>query len=131
MSSLLRHLGAQALDIAAALRPAARLRAGAVRRRDAAFEREAVGIGTTVPVTRLHVAGGNTALPATTGKTQSAGHSVRLRGNSTQALDMGSAAAKGHWIQSTDLDNLATNYPLLLNPNGGHVGLLSRVSFSA
>src|ERR1044072_3554045 len=82
-----------------------------------------VGIGTTRPGTRLQVVGGNPALPATSGKTQSAGHSVRLRGNTTHALDIGSAAAKGHWIQSTDPDNLSTNYPLLLNPNGGNVGV--------
>jgi len=29
----------------------------------------------------------------------------------------------GNWIQSTDSANLATNYALRLNPNGGNVGV--------
>ena len=31
--------------------------------------------------------------------------------------------ASSSWIQAQDANNNATNYPLLLNPNGGNVGV--------
>lgn len=36
---------------------------------------------------------------------------------------MGSAGASGAWLQSTRGDDFSLNYPLLLNPNGGNVGI--------
>jgi hypothetical protein len=36
---------------------------------------------------------------------------------------MGCAGGTGMWLQSTDLTDLSLKYPLLLNPNGGNVGI--------
>ena len=38
------------------------------------------------------------------------------------AMDMGTDG-DASWLQSTDRNNLATVNPLLLNPNGGNVGI--------
>ncbi|MFA6048112.1 MAG: tail fiber domain-containing protein [Parcubacteria group bacterium] len=86
-----------------------------------------VGIGTTGPVALLHLAGsGNPASPATSGSTQSTG--LRLRIGSTPSagstvLDIGKGSGGGSWLQATDSTNLGSNYDLLLNPNGGNVGI--------
>ena len=84
-----------------------------------------VGIGTTSPATnaRLHVKGAGTAVPATSGSTQSAGLIQRLNDTSTAHLDIGGAAATGMWLQVADDNNLAVSYPLLLQPTGGNVGI--------
>lgn len=84
-----------------------------------------MGIGTASPATILQLNGsGTAAVPATTGATQSTGHRLRLSTTSgTGILDMGTAGASGMWFQSTDSSNLATNYALLINPNGGNVGI--------
>ncbi|MEQ1878602.1 MAG: hypothetical protein ABL958_18310, partial [Bdellovibrionia bacterium] len=83
-----------------------------------------VGIGTASPSTILELnKSGGSALPATSGTTQSAGHRMRMSGAGNSILDMGTAGVAGAWIQSTHVGTLATNYPLLLNPNGGDVGI--------
>ena len=84
-----------------------------------------VGIGEDVPDLKLHVNGTN-ALPATSGTTP-AGHLI-LRdkaGNASHGMYMGvsNAAPWSSWIQAADANNLATEYPLLLNPNGGKIGI--------
>jgi len=38
-------------------------------------------------------------------------------------LDIGGNSTSGAWMQSTDQSGLSTNYPLLLNPNGGNVAV--------
>jgi len=38
-------------------------------------------------------------------------------------LDVGQSSGGIGWIQATNSGNLATQYSLLLNPNGGHVGI--------
>jgi hypothetical protein len=84
-----------------------------------------VGIGTPgSATTKLEVIGNNTALPATTGSTQSTGQIARLKSSATSdtVLDIG-AGEKSFWLQSTEQSNLATNNSLLLNPNGGNVGI--------
>jgi hypothetical protein len=65
------------------------------------------------------------SLPSSSGASQSAGHRLRLTtdGAETAVIDYGTAGASGGWIQVTNKANLATNYPLLLNPNGGNVGI--------
>jgi hypothetical protein len=41
-----------------------------------------------------------------------------------EVMDMGFNVATSYgWIQATNYSNLAVNYPLLLNPNGGNVGI--------
>ncbi|MFH0808549.1 MAG: hypothetical protein V1888_02945 [archaeon] len=86
-----------------------------------------VGIGTTTPVTSLHLAGSTTtALPATSGTTQSTGNRLRIgsvSGVGNGILDIGNVPGGNAWLQVTDSSNLAVNYNLLLNPNGGNVGI--------
>ena len=58
--------------------------------------------------------------PATSGTTQTSG-SLRIGAVSTTgAMDMGTAGSYS-WIQSLDRTNLATNYDLALQPNGGNL----------
>ena len=60
--------------------------------------------------------------PATSGTTQSSG-SLRIGAASTTgAMDMGTAGSYS-WIQALDRGNLATNYDLVLQKNGGNVGI--------
>ena len=82
-----------------------------------------VGIGEDVPDLKLHVNGTN-ALPATTGST-AAGH-LCLRdkaGNASHGMYMGVSHQSpwSSWIQAQDGNALGTEYPLLLNPNGGGI----------
>ena len=85
---------------------------------------DSVGIGEVSPALKFHLVTGNAALPATSGTTQSTGGGIRIiPGNSVAVLDIGEAGSTGSWLQSTNKDNLGTNYPLLLNPNGGGVGI--------
>lgn len=61
-------------------------------------------------------------MPATSGTTQSAG-SLRLTAtNTTGCLDIGTAGAVS-WLQACRRTNLADNFDLVLNPNGGNVGI--------
>jgi hypothetical protein len=82
-----------------------------------------VGINKTAPVTKLHIEGGGTSLPATTGTTPSAGTTLRIRPGNNAILDIGGHSTSGAWLQSYDQTGMQTEYPLLLNPNGGNVGI--------
>ena len=82
-----------------------------------------VGINKTAPVTKLHIEGGGTSLPATTGTTPSAGTTLRIRPGNNAILDIGGNSTSGAWLQSYDQTGMQTEYPLLLNPNGGAVTL--------
>jgi len=82
-----------------------------------------VGIGTTSPILKLHIEGTN-SLPATSGTAQNGG--IRIEnGVNNGVLDIGASNATGApgWIQSTDKADLSQTYNLLLNPNGGNVGI--------
>jgi hypothetical protein len=81
-----------------------------------------VGIGITTPLQKLQV-DGVVGSPASVGVTQSG--IFRISNTTDNAvLDFGiTIAGSGAWIQSTDETSLAANYPLLLNPNGGNVGI--------
>jgi len=84
-----------------------------------------IGIGEDVPDLKLHVNGVN-GLPATSGTTP-VGHLI-LRAkaqNASHSMYMGvsNAGPWSSWIQAADANNLATTYPLLLNPNGGNIGI--------
>jgi hypothetical protein len=63
------------------------------------------------------------AEPASTGAT--ANGNLRLSGSTgSHVLDFGlSSAATYSWLQSRDKSNYATNYSLVLNGNGGNVGI--------
>ncbi len=80
------------------------------------------GIGTTVPVNKLQVET-TLAEPATSGT--AANGNLRLSGTTgSHVLDFGlSSAATYSWIQARSESNYATNYNLLLNPNGGNIGI--------
>lgn len=80
-----------------------------------------IGIGTSSPVNKLHLLG-DTAQPVATGSTN---NSILRIANSTNSavLDFGQSKDNYSWIQSRNSGNYATTYPLLLNPNGGNVGI--------
>jgi hypothetical protein len=81
-----------------------------------------LGIGATAPAQKLEVLG-ITSLPATSGTTQNG--LVRIASTATNSIDIGlsNASPFGAWIQTSNVAALATTYPLLLNPNGGNVGI--------
>lgn len=84
-----------------------------------------VGIGVTNPDLKLHVDGTN-GYPASSGSTPVGHIAIRAKAEgSTHGAHIGVANASpwGTWIQAQDAGNLATEYPLLLNPNGGNVGI--------
>jgi hypothetical protein len=88
-----------------------------------------VGIGVSTVATNfrtqfLGTAGSNTSA-ASSGTTQAASAVLRLQagGGFSATLDIGQGGGTGSWLQSTDTGNLATTYPLLLNPVGGNVGI--------
>jgi len=84
-----------------------------------------VGIGTAQPDLTLHVDGAN-GYPATSGSTPVGHIAIRAKNESSSHgahIGVADASPWGTWIQAQDANNLATTYPLLLNPNGGHVGI--------
>ena len=81
-----------------------------------------VGIGTPTPFSPLEVnkflSGGT---PATSGTADSNVLS-RLRSN-VVGFDAGVMANGNIWLQNRNVTDFSVNYPLLLNPNGGNVGI--------
>lgn len=80
-----------------------------------------VGIGTTVPASKLESVSGVNALPATSATTQT-GSALRLRGGDNAVLDFGLNSINT-WIQATDKYDLSKKYNIQLNPNGGKVSI--------
>jgi hypothetical protein len=82
-----------------------------------------VGLGVQAPTQTIHaytaVTGGS---PAASGSGNDPNATARFQMSSV-ALDVGTTAAGGAWLQSRQFNNYATNFPLLLNPNGGNVGV--------
>jgi hypothetical protein len=80
-----------------------------------------VGIGTTGPVARLNVSGtsGNPSMTADTNNLFS------ITGNLGPQLNIGgyNGASYGMWLQVKNADNSNINYPILLQPLGGAVGI--------
>jgi hypothetical protein len=84
-----------------------------------------VGIGTTSPAVNLDILKtGGYGFPVTSGTTQTNGK-IRIGSTGTVGiLDIGSGStSQGGWLQSTRSDDLSQGYNLLLNPNGGNVGI--------
>jgi hypothetical protein len=80
-----------------------------------------VGIGTTNPVSKVHVSG-DTASPSKTGSSQNS--LLRLSNTSdASVLDLGISKDNYSWIQVRNSSNYGLSYPLLLNPNCGNVGI--------
>lgn len=81
-----------------------------------------VGLGTASPSLKLETKG-TAGLPASSGTTQSGiARFSQTSGVGVVDLGFGGGAGTG-WIQATDSTNLANNFGLLLNPNGGNVGI--------
>jgi len=83
------------------------------------------GVGTsTFNSVRTVIQGSQTGgAPQTSGTAQTYGL-LRLQGTTfTSVLDFGTNGGNYNWIQATDNSNLATNYSLAINPNGGNVGI--------
>ena len=80
------------------------------------------GIGTTAPVNKLEVVA-TAADPASSNS--SANGNLRLGNTSAvHVLDFGlSSSSTYSWLQARSKSNYATNYNLVLNPNGGNVGI--------
>jgi hypothetical protein len=81
------------------------------------------GVGTSSPAQKLDIEG-PAGSPASGGTVQNG--IVRIRNASNDnALDIGQPTGTpwGTWLQATDVSDLGTYYPLLLNPNGGNVGI--------
>ena len=80
-----------------------------------------VGIGTSDPDLANHIIG-KSGFPATSGTSQVG--ILRLQGSeSNGVLDFSVNAGSGATLQVTNRINLAANYSLILNPNGGNVGI--------
>ncbi len=86
------------------------------------YTKAQTGIGTTTPVNKFEVVA-TAADPASSNS--SANGNLRL-GNSSAAhvLDFGlSSSSTYSWLQARSKSNYATNYNLVLNPNGGFIGI--------
>jgi len=81
-----------------------------------------VGIGTT-PANPLHVFGAPSGAPAAGGTASST--LVRVQDSDNVVLECGRihAGPRTGWLRVADSTNLAWNYPLSLQPNGGSVGI--------
>jgi hypothetical protein len=65
---------------------------------------------------------GAQGMPATSGTSQTG--VIRVGGVGTSGImDIGNYGGNGSWFQATNRTNLALNYPIFINPNGGNVGI--------
>lgn len=80
-----------------------------------------VGIGHTNPTAKLQVLGGAYTIPAAGGGTNVP---VIIHNNDTgYGLLLGTTGGGHGWLQAQRVDGTATTYSLLLQPNGGNVGI--------
>jgi hypothetical protein len=76
-----------------------------------------IGIGLTNPKSKLQIGGFTSGLPASTGSLQRG--AFRIANTTNIVLDFGTVAVGQAWLQVSDASNYASNFNLLLNPNGG------------
>lgn len=77
--------------------------------------------GVTGPLAPLHTYYGTFGIPDTTGAgTSNVGSRFQL---GAVALDMGVVTSGNVWLQNHSINGWNLNYPLLLNPNGGNIGI--------
>jgi hypothetical protein len=84
-----------------------------------------LGIGTAVPSQSLdaYISSGAAGLPAAIGSAQDGIARLRSAANSSVDIGVNGASPYQGWIQVTNPNTLGTDYSLLLNPNGGDVGI--------
>jgi hypothetical protein len=83
-----------------------------------------VGIGVTAPDTNLSIVKSSGGLPVSTGTTPTTAITrIKASANNAMFMGMDTSSPFSGWIQVSDITGLGTNYPLLLNPNGGNVGI--------
>ena len=89
----------------------------------AALFNSSIGIGEAATNgIKLLTSVANGGFPATTGTLQSSGSIRVTASDTTGCLDIGTAGAVS-WIQACRRTNLADNFALVLNPNGGNIGI--------
>ncbi|MBM4251916.1 MAG: hypothetical protein FJ146_08085 [Deltaproteobacteria bacterium] len=83
-----------------------------------------VGIGTTAPGLPLDARGTYNA-PASSGSTQNGVLRIGATNAYTHVLDVGaySTAPYAMWLQANQSINLAQTFPIVMQPNGGNVGI--------
>ena len=84
-----------------------------------------VGIDITAPTLKLDVRG-TLGIPATSGTSQYGYLRLTSNAGSSRTLDFGgydSGRNYAMWIQATDWADLSVNSSLIINPNGGNVGI--------
>lgn len=93
------------------------------------FSNAQTGIGTTSPLNKFEVVTG-TANAASSGS--SANGNLRIGATvGSHVLDFGLSSSSTYaWLQARSKSNYATNYNLLLNPNGGNVGAGTQDAYS-
>ena len=82
-----------------------------------------VGIGTIVPTSKLDIQTAGYGFPLNTGNAQTYGGLRISSPSGNVVLDAGVNGAYGAWIQATTRTDLSISQQLLLNPNGGNVGI--------
>ncbi len=82
-----------------------------------------VGIGVASPGAKLEVQSALSGFPATTGTSQPYASARFGNVQTNGVLDLGVNSAGGAWLQYTHKGDLSQSFPLLLNPNGGNVGV--------
>jgi hypothetical protein len=80
---------------------------------------ESLGIGTSSPVNLLHLV---KPAPASVPAAGASGHALAV-GTNPYGLAAGTLSSGTSYLQSTRWDGTATNYNLLLQPNGANVGI--------
>ncbi|MFA5799316.1 MAG: hypothetical protein WC892_07140, partial [Patescibacteria group bacterium] len=90
-----------------------------------------VGIGTVNPGMKMDIVG-LSGLPVESGAVQNGALRLGIGVVGDNVLDFGVQAASpfASWIQSTNKGSLVNTYPLLLNPNGGNIGIGTRYAAS-
>lgn len=80
------------------------------------------GIGTTTPINKFEVV---TSIADPVNSGSAANGNLRLGGSTgSHVLDFGlSSSSTYSWLQSRSRSNYGTNFNLILNPNGGNVGI--------
>lgn len=85
-----------------------------------------IGINQNTPTQQLHVRGSTATLPGTSGTAKDA--SLRIESTTGNiAIDSGTTINVG-WLQSRNKTNYGTQAPLLINPNGGNVGIYTGIA---